>query len=97
MSEASGHEGKVVTENSIRFTPRSFERLEALAQNNDQLWFAQHRAEFQMQVREPFAAFLEDVTERLSGTEIALQGSAETMFRQARDVRFSPDKRPYSV
>ena len=50
-----------------------------------------------MHVREPFAAFLEDVTERLAGTEIALQGSADTMFRQARDVRFSPDKRPHSV
>lgn len=86
-----------MTKNSIRFTPRSFELLEALAQNNDKQWFAQHRDEFQMHVREPFAAFLEDVTERLSGTDIALQGSADTMFRQARDVRFSPDKRPYSV
>jgi uncharacterized protein (TIGR02453 family) len=86
-----------MTNNSIGFTPRSFELLEALAQNNDKQWFAQHRDEFQMQVRDPFAAFLEDLTERLSGTEIALQGSADTMFRQARDVRFSPDKRPYSV
>jgi uncharacterized protein (TIGR02453 family) len=71
--------------------------LEGLAKNNNKQWFAQNRDAFQVQVREPFAAFLEDLTERLSGTEIALQGSADTMFRQARDVRFSPDKRPYSV
>lgn len=86
-----------MTKDSTGFTPRSFELLEALAQNNDKQWFAQHREEFKTHVREPFAAFLEDVTDRLSGTEIALLGSAHTMFRQARDIRFSPDKRPYSV
>jgi uncharacterized protein (TIGR02453 family) len=86
-----------MTEHTLRFTPRSFELLEELDQNNTKEWFAQHRDEFQMQVREPFAAVLEDLTERLSGTDIALKGGADTMFRQARDVRFSPDKRPYSV
>jgi uncharacterized protein (TIGR02453 family) len=85
-----------MTTNSNGFTPRSFELLEGLAQNNTKQWFAQHRDEFQLHVREPFAAFLEDLTDRLSGTEIALKGGADTMFRQARDVRFSPDKRPYS-
>jgi uncharacterized protein (TIGR02453 family) len=86
-----------MTKGRVRFTNRSFELLEDLAQNNNKQWFTQHRHEFNEQVREPFGDFLEILTEQLSSTEIALQGSADTMFRQARDVRFSADKRPYSV
>jgi len=85
-----------MTKNGNGFTARSFDLLDALAHDNSKDWFDAHRADFDEYVREPFAAFLEALTEQLSGSDIALQGSAATMFRQARDVRFSDDKRPYS-
>lgn len=79
-----------------RFTEESFELLAALARNNDKGWYTKHRHDFDACVRQPFADFLLELTERLSGTDIALKGDGSTMFRQARDVRFSNDKRPYS-
>lgn len=77
-------------------TDTTFEFLTGLAANNDKAWFDEHRDTWHSHVREPFATFLEDLSMRLAGTELPLIGSAQTMFRINRDVRFSNDKRPYS-
>lgn len=85
-----------MTKNGTGFTARSFELLDGLADNNNRDWYDEHRDDFDEYVRDPFATFLEDLTARLANSDIALIGSSATMFRQARDVRFSNDKSPYS-
>ncbi|MGD1929596.1 MAG: DUF2461 domain-containing protein [Leptolyngbyaceae cyanobacterium] len=79
------------------FTQKSFELLEGLTENNDKAWYADHKQDFENYLREPFARILELASERLEDTETPLSGSAKTMFRQHRDIRFSKDKSPYST
>ena len=81
----------------LGFTEKSFELLGALEQreNNNKDWFDEHRPEFEERLLEPFAAMLEQASERIDGRKIQVQGSRKTMFRMNRDVRFSDDKRPY--
>lgn len=82
---------------TVNFTRKSFDLLEGLAENNEKSWYDDHREEFEAYLREPFAAVLELASDRLSETTVPLVGSARTMFRQNRDVRFSKDKSPYST
>lgn len=79
------------------FTEKTFTFFEELAANNDRDWFRAHRDVFDQHVDEPFAALLEEVTARLAGTDVPLRGGSATTFRMNRDVRFSPDKSPYST
>ncbi len=79
------------------FTRKSFDLLEGLAENNEKAWYDEHRDDFEAYLREPFAEVLELASDRLSETATPLSGSAKTMFRQNRDVRFSKDKSPYST
>lgn len=79
------------------FTETTFSWLEDLTQNNTSSWFAENRETFQAHVEEPFVDLLEDVTRRLSDTDVRLRGGAATTFRINRDVRFSADKSPYST
>ena len=79
------------------FTHRSFELLEGLEANNEKAWYTEHKSEFETHLRIPFALLLEWTTECLADTDVPLMGSAKTMFRQNRDVRFSKDKSPYST
>ncbi|MEO1299227.1 MAG: DUF2461 domain-containing protein [Cyanobacteria bacterium J06636_16] len=81
----------------LNFTQKSFDLLEGLAENNDKTWYDEHRKDFEAYLREPFAEVLQEATDRLSETEVPLMGSAKTMFRQHRDIRFSKDKSPYST
>jgi len=78
------------------FRDATFAFLRGLRDNNDRDWFAAHRDQWVSEVRDPFAAFLEEVSERLGGGPLPLTGGRETMFRVQRDLRFSNDKRPYS-
>ena len=79
------------------FTPKSFELLEGLAENNEKAWYAEHKSDFETYLRHPFARVLELAAEQLADTEMPLAGGAKTMFRQHRDIRFSQDKSPYST
>ncbi len=78
------------------FSDATFAFLRGLRDNNDRDWFAAHRDAWASEVRDPFAGFLEEVTERLAGGPMPLVGGRATMFRLQRDLRFSKDKRPYS-
>ncbi|MDW4500450.1 DUF2461 domain-containing protein [Sulfitobacter sp. D35] len=80
-----------------QFSETSFEILGALAQNNSKEWYDANRARLQEDARAPFADLLERVTLRLEGSRYPLIGSAKTMFRQNRDIRFSKDKTPYKT
>ncbi len=81
----------------VHLTPKAFELLEDLAANNHKDWYAQHREEVEIYLRDPFARVLEEATQRLAQTKVPLAGGSKTIFRQHRDVRFSKDKSPYST
>ena len=72
--------------------------LSELAENNSKEWMDANR-DWYVAVK---TDFLEDVTELLKGL-IPIEPGLEVLrpkdcvFRQNRDVRFSPDKRPYKI
>jgi uncharacterized protein (TIGR02453 family) len=60
-----------------------------LKHDNSKDYFEAHRSVYEEQVREPMEALLAELEHRLGpGTEVKI-------FRLNRDLRFSPDKRPY--
>jgi uncharacterized protein (TIGR02453 family) len=63
-----------------------FTGLEA---NNSREYFAAHRDFYEQSIRGQMEALLEELSEKLGGQV--------KMFRQNRDVRFSPDKSPYKT
>jgi uncharacterized protein (TIGR02453 family) len=78
-----------------------FRFLEELKSNNRREWFEENRARYERDVREPMIAFIMDFAPRLK--QISAKFVADprpiggSMFRVYRDVRFSPDKRPYKT
>lgn len=76
-------------------TATSFQLLADLEANNNRDWFHANRAAIADQVQQPFAQLLEEISAAVADAPVPLQGSAATMFRMNRDVRFSADKSPY--
>ena len=83
------------------FKRELFHFLEDLNSNNRREWFEENRARYERDVREPVIAFIMDFAPRLK--QISSRFIADprpiggSMFRIYRDVRFSPDKRPYKT
>jgi uncharacterized protein (TIGR02453 family) len=75
----------------------AFPLLAELEANNNRAWFDANREAIRDQVQLPFAAVLEAITAALATADLPLRGSAATMFRMHRDVRFSADKSPYKA
>jgi len=75
--------------------------MEELRENNRREWFEENRARYEREVREPMLAFIADFgphLKRISSKFVAdPRPQGGSMFRIYRDVRFSPDKRPYKV
>jgi uncharacterized protein (TIGR02453 family) len=63
--------------------------FEGLERDNSKRYFDATRAAFAEQVREPFELMLEELADELGGQV--------HVFRQNRDIRFSPDKSPYKT
>ncbi len=75
----------------------AFRLLEAFAAEPTRDWYHDNKAQLDTELRAPVAAVLEAVSLRLADAALPLSGGARTMFRQARDVRFSKDKTPYKT
>ncbi len=72
--------------------------LKRLTRNNRREWFESHRAEYEMEVRGPLAALVEEMDVRLATIAPELLGNPRrSIFRIHRDVRFSADKSPYKT
>jgi len=86
---------------SDHFTIDSFAFLEELAANNNRDWFAEHKQEYEDQVRSPALAFIDAVGERLPGFAPHFVADSRKMggslMRVYRDSRFSKDKTPYKT
>jgi uncharacterized protein (TIGR02453 family) len=72
--------------------------LRALAKHNDRAWFAPRKPVYESQLLEPLRAFVVEVSDRLARERIPIGGMPQrSIYRIYRDVRFSPDKRPYKT
>jgi uncharacterized protein (TIGR02453 family) len=60
-----------------------------LKQDNSKVFFEAHRQVYEEQVRQPMEALLAEIQQDL-GPDVEIK-----IFRLNRDLRFSPDKRPY--
>lgn len=63
--------------------------FQGLERDNSKAYFEAHRSIFEEQVRGPFEALLDDLSLEFGGEP--------KVFRQQRDIRFSPDKSPYKT
>jgi uncharacterized protein (TIGR02453 family) len=71
------------------FGPKVRRWFQGLEADNSREYFAAHRDVFEEAVRDQMEALLTELSEKLGG-EVKL-------FRQNRDIRFSPDKSPYKT
>ncbi|MDX9757763.1 MAG: DUF2461 domain-containing protein [Bacteroidota bacterium] len=72
--------------------------LRELKKNNTREWFAEHKARYEQQVKEPMVMLLASLGARLRATHPDIVIEPKTaMYRIHRDVRFSADKSPYKV
>jgi len=71
------------------FGPQVFEWFAGLERDNSKAYFTATRECYETDVREAFTAMLDELREQFGG-EVRV-------FRQYRDLRFSPDKSPYKT
>lgn len=80
------------------FSPKAFKFLEEMTNNQNKIWFAEHRTEYEEYVREPIKLFTEVLSESLARADIPLWGDPKrSLFRINRDARFSKAKHPYNM
>ncbi len=83
------------------FTPASLKFLRRLAKNNNREWFAEHKREYENQVKLPFLRLIGDLAEPLKAISPHYVANPKpvggSMFRIYRDTRFSGDKTPYKA
>ena len=78
------------------FTPAALRLLAALDRHNDRAWFAPRKERFTRELLEPMRALVLDATDAFATLKIPLMGDPQrSVFRIYRDLRFTPDKRPY--
>lgn len=78
-------------------TVRFFEQLK---KNNTREWFADHKRDYEVDVKEPSIAFVMAMGERLKKDAPRINAVPKinhSLFRLNRDTRFSPDKSPYKT
>jgi len=71
-----------------------------LRENNDKIWFADHKADFEQNVMNPARDFVMAMGDRLrtiSPEVEAIPKTDKSIFRIYRDIRFSKDKRPFKT
>ena len=81
------------------FSDASFKFLRGLARHNNKTWFADHKAQYEAHVRQPFLRLLTDLQPDLAAVSLHFRSDPKTvggsLFRIYRDARFSNDKSPY--
>ena len=78
--------------------PAGFAFLRELAAHNDRAWFTPRKADYHEMVESPLRALAAAVAEALAARKVGLTcDPLKAVFRLHRDVRFSPDKRPYKT
>ena len=83
------------------FTKQTFTFLSSLAENNNRVWFEEHRQEYEDHVREPALDFISDMDEELFAITRHFRAVPKkvggSLMRIYRDTRFGRDKTPYKT
>lgn len=83
------------------FTPKLFQFLRELKENNNREWFEDNKARYRAEVQDPILEFIRAFDSHLydiSPNYVAdARRSGGSMFRIHRDIRFSKDKSPYKT
>lgn len=80
------------------FSPTALKFLRDLAKHNDRAWFAPRKQLYESELLEPLQALVADATDALRKAKISIGADPmRSTFRIYRDIRFSPDKRPYKT
>jgi uncharacterized protein (TIGR02453 family) len=83
---------------SSYFTPEVFEFLTKMKRNNRREWFLKNKPWYEQVIKEPCVRFVIDAAMPLQDISPHLRSDPKSsLFRIYRDVRFSPDKRPYKT
>jgi uncharacterized protein (TIGR02453 family) len=70
--------------------------LRSLKRNNRRDWFEAHKPEFERELKLPMLSLIETVNRGMQDFAPAhIRPAQKCMMRIYRDIRFSPDKRPY--
>ena len=79
------------------FDPKAFKFFEELSNNQNRVWFNEHRSEYESLVREPMKRWTEALSEKLAQNKVPLWGDPKrSLYRINRDARFSKAKHPYN-
>ena len=76
--------------------------FQALGDNNSRQWFEDNRFLYEKEIRDPAEEFIQALGSRLAAEYPAIRfdtrrNGAGSLMRINRDIRFSPDKRPYKT
>ncbi|HZV79073.1 MAG TPA: TIGR02453 family protein [Candidatus Binatus sp.] len=86
------------TERFDGFSPAALDFLRGLAKHNKREWFLPRKHIYETELLEPLQALVADASEAMRKEKIPLSAMPKrTIFRIYRDIRFSPDKRPYKT
>ena len=80
------------------FTKDYIDFLQELTKNNDREWFNANKKRYEKSVKEPFAAFVQTMIDRVQEKDAnVVITPKDAIFRIYRDTRFSKDKTPYKT
>ena len=80
------------------FSPQGLRFLRDLAKHNDREWFMPRKHIYETELLEPLRMLLADATAAMHKAKIPIGADPKrSTFRIYRDIRFSPDKRPYKT
>jgi uncharacterized protein (TIGR02453 family) len=80
------------------FGPAGLAFLRSLKRNNRREWFEAHKPQFELELKQPMLALIEVVNQAMAEFAPAhVRPPQKCMMRIYRDIRFSPDKRPYKT
>jgi uncharacterized protein (TIGR02453 family) len=81
---------------ALHYSPEALRFMRSLKRNNDRDWFNAHKATYEQQVKAPTLALINAINEAmLRFAPDYIQPPQKVAMRIYRDIRFSPDKRPY--
>jgi uncharacterized protein (TIGR02453 family) len=83
------------------FTAKTFKFQRALVRNNSRDWFADHKADYEEHLKQPFLRLIADLQAPLAKISTHYRADPKpaggSLFRIHRDTRFSNDKTPYKA
>jgi uncharacterized protein (TIGR02453 family) len=86
------------SQNFSGFSPAALKFLRDLAKNNERNWFVPRKEIYETELLAPLQALVADTTKALRTAKIPIAADpTRSTFRIYRDIRFSPDKRPYKT